>query len=195
LAGLFAGFVAFHAMLALVHYDSVLPQPMTNLVLYGLPVLVFAVVVGRWSLVVGRLSVAGRGLIAVPLALWLICNAFWLTDWARHINYSQIEMSRWLGDNLPPDSVLIGDVSPGLSMNNKFMAIHVQPGLANDKQPVEQFTGRPRYIVVLDERWKEQYWMHNYPELITENHRVKSARVLRWDIGVYAVEQKEGLSH
>ena len=79
-------------------------------------------------------------------------------------------------------------MAPGLSLDNSFRAIHVQPGLANDDKPVERFAGSPRYIVILDGRWKERYWLQNYPELVAPERRIKLARVLRWDIGIYAVD-------
>jgi hypothetical protein len=75
-----------------------------------------------------------------------------------------------------------------VSLDNPFKAIHVQPGLVNDVDPVEKFAGAPRYVVILDGRWKERYWLDHYPELVAPARRVKLARVLRWDVGVYSVD-------
>ena len=83
---------------------------------------------------------------------------------------------------------MIGDVAPGITMDNRFKAIHVQPGLANDKYPVERFTGFPCYVAVLSGRWREKYWLENYPAFVDDARLVKSARVLRWDVGIYSVE-------
>jgi 4-amino-4-deoxy-L-arabinose transferase-like glycosyltransferase len=180
--GILAGFLAFHAALALVHYSGVLPPGPTITLIYGLPALA-AAGAAAWSP-----GMAPRWIAPALVAAWALANGVWLLDWGRHIDYSQQRMSRWLAENLPPGSVLIGDVAPGVSLDNPFKAMHVQPGLVNDIEPVEKFAGAPRYIVILDGRWKERYWLDRYPELVAPNRRVKLARVLRWDVGVYAVD-------
>ena len=57
--------------------------------------------------------------------------------------------------------------------------------------PVEtmgaQYPNAPRYII-MDDRWKERFWMVRYPELVTPERRIKLAPVLNWEVGVYAVK-------
>jgi 4-amino-4-deoxy-L-arabinose transferase-like glycosyltransferase len=182
------GFLVFHAVLSVVHYGGVVSKPLTVVLIYGLPVIAAAVSL-LWKGNAGKLSQSATSRLALATgAMWCLVNGYWLTDWARSLAFSQTQMSRWLGQNLPSGSVLIGDVSPGLCLDNAFLAIHVQPGLVNDRQPVERFAGAPRYAVILDGRWKEQYWLRQYPRLVDPSRRIKLARVLRWDIGVYAID-------
>jgi 4-amino-4-deoxy-L-arabinose transferase-like glycosyltransferase len=183
-----AAFALFHFVLAVVHYRGVLPPTVSNLWLYGLPLLLGGMVLWRWERGCDWLSVRKAHAVPLLLAVWLAFNGGWLIDWTSRVEYTQVHLSRWLGENLPAGSVLIGDVAPGITMENRFPAIHVQPGLANDRQPVERFAGAPRYVVILDGRWKEPYWLKNYPALVAPERRVKVARVLRWDVGIYAVD-------
>lgn len=184
--GILAAFLAFHAALALVHYGGVLPPGPTAALLYGIPALV-GVGAAVW-----RPEGCPRWAVPALLAAWALVNGLWLLDWGRRIDYSQQRLSRWLAASLPPGSVLIGDVAPGVSLDNPFKAIHVQPGLVNDVEPVEKFAGAPRFIVILDGRWKERYWLDHYPELVAPARRVELAHVLRWDVGVYAADAATG---
>ncbi|MBM3495467.1 MAG: phospholipid carrier-dependent glycosyltransferase, partial [Armatimonadetes bacterium] len=187
LRGGLCGFLIFHAAGAIVHRGGVVGPLATSVALYVLPFAVgLAVAVWRpsprrtWAVLAG----------AAP-AIWAGANGWWLTDWLRHLRYTQHETSTRLGRILPRDSVLIGDVAPGLCMDNRLRAINVIPGLCNGVQPVERFAGRPRFVVILDGRWKERYWLDAYPELVLEDRRVLLQRVLRWDIGVYPVPEAD----
>jgi hypothetical protein len=42
--------------------------------------------------------------------------------------------------------------------------------------------------IIMDDRWKERYWMVCYLELVTPERRIKLARVLNWKVGVYPVK-------
>jgi hypothetical protein len=185
--GVLAGFLSFHAVLSVVRYGGVLPSAQTAALLYGVPA-TMVTAAAAWSST-NRLEsrVAARA-AALFIGLWALVNTAWLTDWARHIDYSQRGMSRWLAANLPANSVLIGDVAPGVSLDNRFRAIHVQPGLVNYIKPIERAAGSPRYIVILDGRWKERYWLDKYPELVTPKRRIALGHILRWDVGVYSVD-------
>lgn len=180
-----AAFVAYHSVQTLVHRGG----PGTRgVVMAALCVMPVAAAFGwlRW----GRpldLSRRATPALAAVCALWVVTNGWWLADWGRNLSRSQIEMSQWLGRELPRGSVLIGDVAPGVCMDNRHVAVNVINGLCNGDSPVERWAGRPRYVVILDGRWLEQYWTERYPELITPANRVKLARVLRWDVGVYRV--------
>ncbi len=183
--GLLVGFLAFHAVGSVVHRGGVLDPATTAAVLGGVPA-VMGLGALLWRPSVGR-AAATLG-AAVPLA-WAIVNGAWLADWLRTLRHTQFEMSTHLGRTLPADSVLIGDVAPGLCLDNRLMAINVIPGLCNGDRPVERFGGRRGYVAILDGRWKEAYWIERYPELVAPERRLLLRRVLRWDIGVYPIRE------
>ncbi len=147
---------------------------------------------------------------------WIAGGVYWYADWLLHLSYRQRDADRWLAANLPPDSVLIGAVSPGLSMNNRFRCVNVIENLCNDEHPVEDAAPTPRYIVLLDreagyapvpassspgiisyrdkwaDRWKERYWLRRYPDLVQPQRRIKAfPNMLRpfFTIGVYPVPE------
>ena len=123
--------------------------------------------------------------------IWAVVNTYWTGDWLLHLSYRQKEADRWLAERLPPNSTLIGDVAPGLCLNNRFKTINVIPGLANDGAVVEQF-GAPRYILILDgSKWREHWWEEHYPDLILPSRRLLTFRNLlrnSLDVGVYSVD-------
>ena len=127
----------------------------------------------------------------VGLMIWAVVNTYWTGDWLLHLSYRQKEADRWLAEHLPPNSTLIGDVAPGLCLNNRFKTINVIPGLANDGAVVEQF-GAPRYILILDgSKWREHWWEERYPDLILPSRRLLTFRNLlrkSLDVGVYSVD-------
>jgi 4-amino-4-deoxy-L-arabinose transferase-like glycosyltransferase len=178
-----AAFLVFHAVQSIVHRGGVVDAVSTALLLYALPAAV-GLIIAWWHPPAG--TVAAVCAVLLPL-LWMGVNGWWLTDWLRTMRHSQYAVSTELGRSLPPDSVLIGDVAPGVCLDNGFVAVNVIPGLCNGEQPVERFAGKPRFVVVLDGRWKERYWLDRYPELVSERRRLLMRRVLRWDIGVYPV--------
>lgn len=179
------GFLLFHAVQTVVHRGGVIAPLATWLVLVASPIL-GAVVLWRWQ---GRPEqLVGAPAAAILLGLWLLSNGYWLGDWLRGIGYTQFAISRELQQMLPQGSVLIGDVAPGLCLDNRHMAANVIPGLCNGERPVETFRGRPRFVAILDGRWKERYWLERYPALVHPARRLLLRRVLRWDIGVYQVQ-------
>lgn len=143
---------------------------------------------------------------------WIIGNGGWYADWLLHVSYRQRNADQWLAANLPPGSVLIGAVAPGLSLDNRFRCVNVIEGLCNDVNPVEKAAPAPRYILILDrhtiagaqyepalvpnpatlwaDRWKEPYWRRAYPDLVRPERRLKAfPHLLRpfFTIGVYPV--------
>lgn len=182
-----AALLAYHAAEAVVHQGGVVGRAATLAALLGAPV---AAAVLAWA-APGALTRPGAARVAAvgAVAVWLGFNAYWLGDWAAHLSYSQYAISRWLAAAVPPGSVLLGDVAPGITMDNGLAAVNVIPGLCNGERPVERFAGRPRYIAILDGRWKERYWLRRYPNLVDPKRRLRLARVLRWDVGIYAVPE------
>jgi 4-amino-4-deoxy-L-arabinose transferase-like glycosyltransferase len=192
LRGALIWFLAYHAVEAVVHQRGVLPRIPTLLLLYGLPTTLAILDFRFWILDSFRSKSKiqnPKSTIYLVLALWALANAYWLGDWAWGMRWTQYDMSRWLAENLPARSVLIGDVAPGVCLDNPFVAVNVIPKLCNSERPVEKFAGRPRYVVILDGRWKEGYWLFRHPEAVAPERRIKLARVLRWDVGVYEVNE------
>ena len=127
--------------------------------------------------------------VGVVLLLWAAVNLYWTGDWLAHLSYAQRDADRWLAANLPPNSILIGDLAPGLCLDNRFQTINVIPGLCNDRSPVERFAPEPRYIIILDGKWKERWWLQHYPQYVAQTHRIHLfPRLLHWPVGVYALE-------
>jgi hypothetical protein len=181
-------FLLFHAAQSLVHRGGVASPGVTAAALWIVPS-VAACLIAVWLPPAPR--VAAWAAWFVP-ALWVGTNGCWVVDWLRTLGYTQVHMSRHLAASLPLGSVLIGDVAPGVCMDNRFAAINVIPGLCNDDRPVERFAGRPRFVAILDGRWKERYWLDRYPELVRVDNRLMLRRVLRWDIGIYSVRAVPG---
>lgn len=124
------------------------------------------------------------------LVTWISVNSCWGADWLMHLTYVQRDADRWLTRNIPADSVLIGDVAPGLCLNSRFVAVSVIPGLCNDETPLENFVNRPRYIVILDERLLEPYWRYRYPEEIEHSHRIcLFPSIVKFPVGIYRVNE------
>lgn len=124
------------------------------------------------------------------LSLWAIVNVYWTGDWLQHISYRQRNIDRELTAILPPNSVLLGDVAPALSINGRFKTINVINGLCNYSDPIENFNP-PRYICTLDSVWHNSWWMEHYPALVTPEHRFRVfKRVLRTNfvITIYSVD-------
>lgn len=195
-----AWLLTYHAVEAIVHQRGVLPPLPTLILLYGLPTiaaLAFGLLPRRmWAWQRVATSPGFRVKIAaMVLGLWLLTNGYWLLDWARGLSFTQYEMSRWLAQNMPPGSILIGDVAPGLCLDNRLQPVNVIPGLCNGDRPVETMAamcpGRPLYIAILDGRWKERYWTENYPALVAPEWRLVLTRVMRWDIGIYPALKAE----
>lgn len=136
-------------------------------------------------------NVSQKAVPCVFLGVWAIINLGWTSNWITHLTYRQREADAWLGSHLPANSVLIGAVSPGLCLNNKLRAVSVIADLCNDHRPVESFAPAPRYILILDDRWRERWWDMHYPALVDKRRRVMVFdRILRsnFRVGVYPVK-------
>ncbi len=131
-----------------------------------------------------------RSVIFGSAALWLMVNIYWYQDWLGHITYRQIALSRWLGSHLPPNAVVFGDLAPGFCMSNKLRCVNVMHGLCNYRNTFWEAHGRPSYILILDGRWKEGWWVKQYPQLVTSKFRVSEFNhILRksFVLGLYRV--------
>lgn len=216
---LLCGFVTYHLLLAALHHGS----RRTDLLLYGA---VGGVVIAALALRTGSrrtaLPAEGPGLAAsssseeadegVPRtgynggrssaaacaigALWIGWNALWLGHWWTHRSYARRDADRWLAANLPPETVLLGDAAPGVCLNNRFRVVNVIPDLCNDRNPVERFASAPRVIVILDGKFKEDWWKEHYPQYVAETERLKLfPRIVRFPVGIYRVNTNDAQGH
>ncbi|MCX6378404.1 MAG: glycosyltransferase family 39 protein [Armatimonadetes bacterium] len=126
------------------------------------------------------------------LNLFLIVSALRLGDWARNLSYSRQEAEQWIQANIPPNSVLIGDMASGVAIDTRLPLVPVIAKLCNDDQPVEQYKGRPTFLVVLDGEYRHKYWKRHYPYLLSPHYRVAYfPRVVKYPIGIYRVDGVE----
>ena len=182
---LLGGFLTYHLGEAVLHHKS----GATEFVLYSaIAVVVFALLLAPASRRRGRSVSQKRRQSAVVFAVWAVINALWLGDWLTHLRYGQRDADRWLAENLPPRSVLIGDAAPGLCINNRFVAVNVIGGLCNDILPLEQFASRRRYVVILDGPRNTGDWRRLYPDIIRPG-RVKHTfpHLINFAVTVYEV--------
>jgi 4-amino-4-deoxy-L-arabinose transferase-like glycosyltransferase len=121
--------------------------------------------------------------------LWALVNLGWTADWLRGIAYTQRDAGQWLAAHLPPDSVLLGAVAPGLCIHNRFVAVPVIPGLCNDNQPVERYAPTPRYILIFDGGIRERWWVQTYPALVAPARRQQLfPRLVNFPVGIYPAQ-------
>ena len=189
-------FLVYHVSLLFLNHYGIRSHTWAQALLYGVPS-AFLILDLRFSILdwlgiqFGSKIRYSHSVTATVLTLWFLFNAFWLGGWLLGLGHTQYQMSQWLAQNVPAGSVLIGDVAPGVCLDNGFIAVYVEPKLWNDVMPVETMGARypnaPRYII-MDDRWKERFWMVRYPELVTPERRIKLAPVLNWEVGVYAVK-------
>ncbi len=181
-----AGFLAYHAGEALLHHDRDWLLALFAVIVVGLflPIAKYRPADFAWRLAYSP---------ALLLVVWASINACWTTDWLAHLSYGRRSADRWLARSLPANSVLIGDVAPGLCLDNRFMAVSVIPGLCNGDAPLERFAGRPRYIVILDERFLEKYWTKRYPSELTYERRIcLFPSIVKFPVGIYRVGDAPG---
>ena len=125
------------------------------------------------------------------LVLWGIINGAYTLDWLAHLKYTQRDASRWLTSNLTKDSVLIGDVAPGLCLDNKFECAPVIEGLCNARDPFATQRGHMGALIILDGEIQESFWRKNHPEWIQSENRIKFLpAVVGKPVGIYQLNVK-----
>jgi 4-amino-4-deoxy-L-arabinose transferase-like glycosyltransferase len=182
-----AGFLAYHGGEAFLHHSNNLALSTIVVVVAGLstPFTETKVAAFGWRLIYNP---------ALLLVMWAIVNTFWTTDWLRHLTYVRSRADSWLARNLPSNSVLIGDVAPGLCLDNRFTTVPVIPGLCNEDGPLEHYANLPRYIVILDERFLEKFWTKRYSAALTYERRIcLFPSVIKFPVGIYRVGDSPGV--
>jgi 4-amino-4-deoxy-L-arabinose transferase-like glycosyltransferase len=178
----FGGFAAYHIALALLHRRG-------SVTIWGVGLTVAAALLVCGFAPGWQSLLRGRRPAGIALAFWAAANGLWLQDWLRTLDYTQRDAERWIAAHLPPDSILIGDVGPGLCRNHPMRALNVIPNLCNYDRPVERMAPARRYIVILDEHVKEKYWLQTYPHLVAPERRLRLfPRLVKYPVGLYPVE-------
>lgn len=135
---------------------------------------------------------ANRLTAAVALSLFFAASGLRLGDWARSLSYSRNEAEAWIRANVPPNSVLIGDMASGVALDTRLRIVPVIAKLCNDDHPVERYKGRPTYLVMMDGAFRQKYWKRHYPYLFSQRYRVAYfPRVVKYPVGIYRVDGVE----
>lgn len=181
---LFGSWLTYHIAEAGLHHRNA----GTEITLYGLTGLAFLLLLlGRKVAPAGVLRLDAVRWQQLTLALWLVVNTGWLLHWATHIGYSLRDADRWLAENTPTTSVLIGDSAPGLALRNGRSAIAVIPGLCNDAAPLEAHADRPRYVLIFVGQKPYLWWRMHFPSVIVPKNRVQRFSLLgKFNVDVYA---------
>ena len=104
-----------------------------------------------------------------------ITSALWLgTAWQGR-TYTERDTATALAKQLPPGSVVIGDVAPALCLGTGLDAAPVQPGLSNTVRPVE--TLGADYAAIMRAPVYTHWWTARYPQLVQPARRVAALRV------------------
>jgi 4-amino-4-deoxy-L-arabinose transferase-like glycosyltransferase len=212
------------AAYSIVHADALLPalrrRPLLVSILFGLLCYQIAdailplrtlerslvlVLLTAAGMAAGRFALLRSNDRALPFlsqglpALWVATNACWLLHWLATLTYWQQDADRWLATHLPPDTVLLGDVSPGVCLSSRFRCVNVMPPLCNGQRPMEQFASSPRAVVILDNvgshHWKERWWIQRYPDAVADENRLhRFMPILRpmFAVSVYFVPPDQG---
>jgi hypothetical protein len=74
-------------------------------------------------------------------------------------------------------------------MDNRFQVVSVIPNLCNWRNPVEEYARSNTYLLILDERFRERFWMEKSPQLIAPERRKHLFKnVIRFDVGLYPID-------
>ena len=133
-----------------------------------------------------------RRTILFFLLFWGIVNGCWLAHWLVTMKTTRRDAEAWLTAHLPPNTVLLGDVAPGLALDSRFRTVNVQPVLCNDREPLEVYRDFPRAIIIPDLGWKEAWWTEHYPDAVSKSHRIALFNpVISRPIGIYYLQPGE----
>ena len=77
---------------------------------------------------------------------------------------------------VPANALVVGDMAPALCMDSHVQASPMQPGLSNDKQPVE--TLKPYAIALVRSTTWDNWWTSRYPGILNSDDRLGG-----WTVG------------
>jgi hypothetical protein len=119
-------------------------------------------------------SLPRRAMIGCTL-LFLITNVGHLICDADHANYTVRDAGAALARSLPVGSVLAGQLAPELAIAGGFESLPVEPGLANDKNPVET-CGVTDVLVTRVPYW-QNWWRQRYPQIVRPSQKIATVLV------------------
>ena len=192
---LFGALLSYHLALSLLHHENVWKVAGVAfsalfgacLFYFGLSERTLKISSGWLQELKSEKANLSRMVIGV-LVLWGAVNGAYLGDWLTHLDYTQRNASRWLSTNFPKEAVMIGDVAPGLCLDNKFLCVPVIKGLCNDASPFSNQKGRPGALIILDGDIKETWWLEHHPDAVrTENRLVFLPNVVGKPVGIYRI--------
>jgi 4-amino-4-deoxy-L-arabinose transferase-like glycosyltransferase len=125
------------------------------------------------------------------VCFFALFSGYWLQDWLLHLRYTRQEVQGWIEQNIPQQSVLLGDVASGVAIDTRHRLVPVIKDLCNDKDPVGRFSDRPCYILVMEGEYRQKWWFQHYPHLLIPENRVAYfPRVVKYPVGIYRVPPK-----
>jgi 4-amino-4-deoxy-L-arabinose transferase-like glycosyltransferase len=145
-----------------------------------------ALVCARALLAPVRADFAGAWMAPLVLAIFCVWNISRINASVNAATSGEYVQGDML-DNRFPEGTAIGEFAPTLFMDGGMTTVPLQPGLTNDRSPVETF--HPTVIVVTRSPYWQTWWRKRYPWLITKKHLSKSVYVGRRYIeDVYQVQ-------
>jgi 4-amino-4-deoxy-L-arabinose transferase-like glycosyltransferase len=113
-------------------------------------------------------SIATVAFIAVSVA-WVI------TAFAER-SFTMQDAGIAIENLLPANSLIVGDVAPSLCLGGKLQAAPMQPGLSNDKRPIESL-GATAIVLIRSKTW-DGWWSSQYPGLLDPKNSLGA-----WTVG------------
>lgn len=130
-------------------------------------------------------------------ALFAMVSAGWISASFLSGKETMAKASRDLDGLLPGGSIVVGDIGPALCLNSKVLAAPMQPGLSNDKAPIE--TLHADAIVLIRSHDWDGWWTRHYPGVLDHSKLLDA-----WTIGpgyrvelydVRAIAEKKNHAH
>jgi hypothetical protein len=142
-----------------------------------------ALILVRWLTVKKRPS--ARKLIYAVLGLFLLISYSQILYYFTHLQFRTQHFAQHIAELTEPGSVICGDWSPNLCLDNNRRAIPILKGLANDTMPVQRF--QANYLLVGDMKYQRQYWSKNAPDVVQDKNFIRTFFLYSYAISLYRV--------
>jgi len=101
---------------------------------------------------------------SIATAAFIVVSAAWLIPAFTARQFTMQETGLAIAKLLPANSLIVGDVAPALCLGSKLQAAPMQPGLSNDKRPIESL-GAAAVVLIRSDTW-DGWWSSHYPGLL-----------------------------